>query len=276
MENSQKTTKSSVGVFRWSSLTAGTLRKDGSEFPVELSLSPLESEDGFFVSTAFRDVSERKHIEELRTGLEFEKLLSEISETLINLSSVSVDGEIENCLKLLVEGFDTDRAFLAEVDIPTKTLLITHKWDRPGIPHSTDAVVTDAVVKDMFPWLHERVSEGKILCLSRPEELPEEASVEFEHMMSTGVKSSIVIPLLIGGNLVGALSMASFRKQKTWDSVVITRFQQAGNVFANALARKHSDEKLKAAYLQISDLKERLEQENTYLREEIKLKHNHS
>jgi PAS domain S-box-containing protein len=52
----------------------GARRKDGTAFPAEISLSPLQTEEGLLVTSAIRDITERKRAEseirELNAGLE--------------------------------------------------------------------------------------------------------------------------------------------------------------------------------------------------------------
>jgi len=40
-------------------------RKNGSDFPIEIMLSPLESAEGILVTAAIRDITERKHMEQM-------------------------------------------------------------------------------------------------------------------------------------------------------------------------------------------------------------------
>ena len=63
------------------------LRKDGTEFPVEISLSPLQTEDEVLVSSAIRDISGRKKAED-----KFRDLLESAPDAMV---IVGKDGRIQ-------------------------------------------------------------------------------------------------------------------------------------------------------------------------------------
>jgi protein-histidine pros-kinase len=63
--------------------------KNGMEFPVEISLSPLRTPQGLFVISTVRDVTQRKHAEE-----QIKKLNAELGEALRRAESLGATGEL--------------------------------------------------------------------------------------------------------------------------------------------------------------------------------------
>ena len=75
-------------------------RKDGSEFPAEVSLSPLETEEGLLILSAVRDVTERKRAEEqIERNLHVQSTIAALLRIL--LEPISLEEQLERALELL-------------------------------------------------------------------------------------------------------------------------------------------------------------------------------
>lgn len=246
------------------------LRKDGTLLPVEVSFSPVSTGSGVLFYCIIRDLSERAAALQVERHLKFERALAGLSVLFINLPVDRVDEEISHGLRMLGEALDVDRANLAQVDPGTGDLVITHWWVREGVrPHS------ERLVKGFLPWLGERLAQGLVTKMEKPEDLPAEAVHEYEYVVSNQVKSCLVVPFRVAGQVIGGLSADSFRHAQRWDDAIVSRVQDVADIFANALSRKRADEALEEANVEIRELQKKLEEENTYLREEIKLQHHH-
>ena len=71
------------------------------------------------------------------------------------------------------------------------------------------------------------------------------------------------------------MSFASYRVKRTWPDNLIQRLRLLWEVFSNALERKRADQKIQKALAEIKQLKDRLEAENLYLRDQIDIEHKH-
>jgi PAS domain S-box-containing protein len=76
-------------------------RKDGTEFPVEVTLSPLETDEGLLVSAAVRDISERRRMQEENDRVKDEFFATVSHELRTPLTSMIGYGELMTDLEEL-------------------------------------------------------------------------------------------------------------------------------------------------------------------------------
>lgn len=182
---------------------------------------------------------------ELRNTLKkqqnFEELLLEISAQFISLPAESIDDAIKNAQRRICETLNFDFSALwqwSEKD--SHIMTITHFYGPPEGP----VPPVDIDASKTFPWVLKKTIAGETFAFST-EQLPEEASLDIENRRLYGVKSSVVVPIQEGGRpIIGAVSFDTLHKEHTWTKQDIQRVKLVTEIFSNALARKHSEQKI--------------------------------
>lgn len=118
-------------------------RKDGTEFPVDISLSPLRTSQGNFVISVVRDVTERKHAE-----AQIKKLNAELGQALRRTERLGATGELAaNMACEIEEKVDTLARLLVQIerhsaaDIGIKELVGKAQEEIAQIDHITGRAI---------------------------------------------------------------------------------------------------------------------------------------
>ncbi len=177
-------------------------------------------------------------LEELLT---FERLLADLSANFANVSSDQLEAEIESALRQLQEFLGFDRGnFLEFTADGWATILCSVASD--GVerhPHGPAPA--------FLSWYLGQVRADKIMRVRSLDDLPPEAIEQTEYHRRSGIRSSLGIPLRVGGHIVSLITFAAFRSTREWPDDLIARLKIVGEVMAQALVRKRSEAALRAS-----------------------------
>ncbi len=196
------------------------------------------------------DITERKHIEnEVAEQLRFEILLADLSARFVNVPAEQLDDQIEEAQRHVCECLHVDLASLFQWSVEDPSFTRTHFWrllKGPPLPMKIDA-------GDLLPWARQQLQAGQTVVFSSLDELPTEAARDKEHFRYLGIKSGVGIPLSAGGaRPMGGLTFNAIREERVWPEAIVKRLRLVAEVFANALARKRSEQALRESQERLS------------------------
>jgi formate hydrogenlyase transcriptional activator len=228
---------------------------------------------GSVIGSALDRTRSRKMLEQ---RMQFETLITDLSAGLIKAPMSEIDGEIERSLTLVREFFRADRCALLGIRDDRKYVWVSHASYGEGISR----VSGDVNLAELFPWSYERlVIEGIGFNIASMEKaLPEDVEVERRSRAAFGIKSALSVPLYIEGRVTFLIILNAVHEERVWPDDYLPRLRLLGEIIISALERRKADAALRESEQQlqkrlreIEQLKQKIEKENLYLREEVSL-----
>ena len=177
---------------------------------------------------------------ELEDRLRFETLLAELSARFVNLPPDQVDQEIENALRCLVEILGADRSALGRLTEDGDDFVVTHAFAVPGV----EVFPRVPSLSTVAPLLSRTLLSGQPFVMPRLADLPEEGEQDRTLFASRRITSGMVVPLWVGGRVIGGLGCSLAHGEREWPEPVVRGMRLIADVFANALARQDTDRAL--------------------------------
>ncbi len=223
-------------------------------------------------------LSRKREAERMDDILAYEHLLSDISATYINLPTAHLDKTMSKDLGRLARLLGADRCilYLAEDDGETFRPYLHSGWwpeeDREQvIKHNRLWVKHDPEFIKSFRYLFKRWRKGEHVQWSQLDHLPPDGQKMKEAYRLFHCKSQLSVPVSVSGSTAAVLTVSNHRVFKTWSEDLVPRLRLFGEVFANALSRKRSEEALQKAFAEVRGLKERFEADYIYLRDSLEV-----
>jgi two-component system NtrC family sensor kinase len=228
-------------------------RQDGSEFPVEISLSPLHTAGGVLITSAIRDISERKRAEaELRRQTTFVQLLQVVAVTANE--AISVEAAVQRVLEQVCTylGWPVGHAFLTGDAIGE--LVPTALW----YLEDPERCAPFRQVTEVTRFVPGLGLVGQVLASGQPAWMAD-VSVDphflrAQQAQQVGLRAGFALPVLVGAEVVAVLEFFTtevIEPDAPWLEVLAHVGTQLGRVIerSRAAAELESQVRRRTAHL---------------------------
>jgi PAS domain S-box-containing protein len=228
------------------------VHKDGSSRWVENVIVNLFWEPSVqAVVMHLRDITERKQAEaSLEEFLTFERLLADLSARFADTSIVQVETEIDSALMQLQEFLGFDRSNFFEFTADGWATILGSVASAGVQRHPLGPAPA------FLSWYLGQVRAGKVMRVQSIGDLPSEAVEQIAYHRRVGIRSSLGLPLRVGGRIVGVITFAAFRSTRKWPDDLIARLKVIGEVMAQTLMRKRAEDALRESEQRFRDFAE--------------------
>ena len=237
-------------------------RQDGSRFALELRLKPIRTSELTCVLATLIDRDARQDRGDRGPAgadhFAFEQLAAELSNDLINLPDADVPVAIERGLRRACESLGIDGAAFSRLTADGSRVEVAGWADEPEARRSWPPD------RSLYPDLTSRIAGGGLVSVARLSDIV--SDIDRHSFQASGLRSALIAPLHVGGQIVGSLCLVATRAERQWSDEDVKRAGVLAGVFDQVLERRHRDETLRSALAEVRSLKEELQTENPVLR----------
>ncbi|NYB52613.1 MAG: PAS domain S-box protein [Methanobacteriaceae archaeon] len=215
------------------------LKRDGTEFPFEMSLSSWKSGKKIFFTSIIRDLTEKKKAEE-----KIKKqiiLTTSINKVLQDSLKVKKDEEVALiCIRAAEELTASQFGFIMEINRKGKadTMAVTDPgWAECGIPQDEARKLTSGM--DITSYWGRVIKQGKSQIVNHPEYDLDSRGVPEGHPQ---INSFLGVPLKRGTSTIGLIGLAN--KEGGYDHEDLEQVETLAVAFIEALYNKRAEKKI--------------------------------
>jgi signal transduction histidine kinase len=183
------------------------------------------------------EMQRRKRAESVTAAaLRFEQIISELSTYFIELSADRIDSGITHALDRLVQVLGVDRITVFTFNSAETELNALYFSTATNTPFPSETLFVHEC-----EWYFSTLLGHDNVVLNRLADLP---SIDMKPAFERhGVSSTVAVPIEVEGKVLGSLSFVQTRRETVWTKQLVAQFRMVGQVIANALARKQTDER---------------------------------